>query len=133
MIYLGYEAIHDCFTREISLPPTVPAALVGILSLLSQPPDSILSLLIRLVPGLLLMGLAFISRGALGLGDGLVILIMGLYLPFKTLTVSVLTGFFVSSLYAAVLFLIRPSVKTQFPFLPFLFAGHLLTRIIAYL
>lgn len=85
-------------------------------------PDSLLSLL----PGALLIFISVLSRGGIGLGDGLFLLGLGPWLsPFQM--ICLLTGgFLCASIPAAVLLFRYRSRSVSFPFLPALFVGWLI-------
>ena len=78
-----------------------------------------------LLLGLLLLGISFVSRGALGRGDGIFLGIIGLNLGFSTVF-SIFTGALLLAAILAILLVIikRANKNTAFPFLPFLGASY---------
>ena len=74
-----------------------------------------------LLLGLLLLGISFMTRGALGRGDGIFLAIIGLNLGFSTVF-SIFTGALLLAAILAILLVIikRANKNTAFPFLPFL-------------
>lgn len=78
------------------------------------------------IPGLFLLALNPITRGQIGIGDGLIVVIMGICLGF-TLTASILLlGLFVAAFYSAILLIFKKAGrKKTIPFVPFLFLGFL--------
>ena len=79
--------------------------------------------LLPLLPGLLALMLSKLTRGALGLGDGLFLLIAGLYIPMRSMLLLLLSGILVSFLVSAVLLIYghvhgRSMRKVCFPWIP---------------
>lgn len=87
-----------------------------------------------MVPGILLLALSGISRGAVGIGDGLAVTVMGSYLGLWNTVYVLLTALFLSAFWAGFLLVGRKSGRgKEFPFLPFLligFVGRLILCII---
>ncbi|BCJ92480.1 hypothetical protein acsn021_00490 [Anaerocolumna cellulosilytica] len=78
------------------------------------------------IPGLFLLALNPITRGQIGLGDGLIVLILGVCLGFTLTASMLLLGLFASALYSAILLLFKKAGrKKTIPFVPFLFLGFL--------
>ncbi len=88
-------------------------------------------LLLSFLPGLLLLLLCQLTRGAIGSGDGLFLLVGGCYLPLTGLTLLLLTGIFLSGLAAILLlslgrFLRRSMRHYSIPFIPCMLPGFCL-------
>lgn len=137
LIYLGFMSLWDIRMKK------VPVLLIGFGILMSL----FWYLTISVVPGELAVsgaavGLLFLIIGkatneALGYGDGLIILILGIYLGFWTL-LAVLTGaYFLAAVFAGGI-LIRKGFGPQeihrsFPFLPFLAAAYVLVFLMEFI
>ncbi len=81
-------------------------------------------LILRLVPGILLLLLSLTKRKWVGLGDGLMVLCIGYALGAEALTKILFAAAFFGAAYAGILLLkkkCRP--KDSIPFAPFLLAG----------
>ena len=81
------------------------------------------SALLPLLPGLLALLLSKLTREALGLGDGLFLLIAGLYLQMRSMLLLLLSGILVGFLVSAVLLIYghihgRSMRKVCFPWIP---------------
>lgn len=77
------------------------------------------------VVGILFLGISKVTREALGYGDGLVILILGLYLGFWNLTIVLMITFFAAFVIALLLMISkRNRRKLAMPFVPFLCIGY---------
>lgn len=79
--------------------------------------------LLPLLPGLLALLLSKLSREALGLGDGLFLLIAGLYVPMRSMLLLLLSGILVGFLVSAVLLIYgrihgRSMRNLRFPWIP---------------
>lgn len=84
---------------------------------------SIWTVLLPLLPGLLALLISRLSREALGLGDGLFLLIAGLYLQMRSMLLLLLSGILVGFLVSAVLLIHghihgRSMRKVCFPWIP---------------
>ena len=90
-------------------------------------PGILVGILCGLVPGAFCFLVSWGSRQALGYGDSLLISICGISLGFLPCVWIILTAFFCSGLWAAILFLFRKAGRKQeFPFVPFLLLGYVL-------
>ena len=79
--------------------------------------------LLPLLPGLLALLLSKLTRGALGLGDALFLLISGLYIPTRSMLLLLLSGILVGFLVSAVLLIYgriygRSMRNVRFPWIP---------------
>lgn len=136
LVYLAIESHRDIKEREISVKNTIWFAIIAILQkagmCIFQSIDmtagaAVLSLLMALLPGVLLLLLSRITRQAIGYGDGLLLLVCGLYLGGKEAGVLFVTGLLI--LFPISLGLLisgHAKRKTQLPFAPCLLAAYLL-------
>ena len=70
--------------------------------------------------------LSIISKGAVGMGDGLLFLSLGTVLSFEELLSAFLLGLFCCCFWGiVVLFLSGKGKKTEMPFVPFLMLGYI--------
>ena len=84
--------------------------------------------LLGVLPGIVVLGLSVVLRGGIGKGDGYLLCISGLALGAEQNTALIFYGLFLAGVTAAVLLgLKRVNRNTKIPFVPFLFAGFLLT------
>lgn len=82
------------------------------------------SLLVGLIPGVCLMVAAWMSEDKIGLGDGLVVLNLGLFLKVELTILAAVLGLFFATLTGVGLMLAKKaSLHTAMPFLPFLALG----------
>ena len=75
--------------------------------------------------GIIFLGIGKVTKEAFGYGDGLVILILGIYLGFWNLTIVLMIAFFMASVMALLLLISkRGKRKLAMPFVPFLCIGY---------
>lgn len=122
--FLGINSYFDIRKGEISLRVAAAYMILGVFYLFLHR-QRLLPLLAGVLPGLLLLCIGKVSGGALGLGDGLIVLVAGLYMGiWKTLefiTVAVL----LAAVWAGILiFGKKGGGKASFPFVPFLLAAY---------
>lgn len=80
-----------------------------------------------LLPGVLLLGLGWLSQWQIGFGDGVIILVMGLWLGFQETVVVLLIGMFLCSIFCGgLVFFRKVGRKTKIPFVPFLWIACLI-------
>ncbi len=86
--------------------------------------------ILGLIPGALLLLLSFVTKGAVGTGDGLALAVTGILLgPLWNLKLF-MTALFLTAVFSAVLLIIRKCGRdSELPFLPFLFVSFLLTSV----
>ena len=85
---------------------------------------------LSLLPGVLLLGLGWLSHWQIGIGDGVMILVIGLWLGLRETIAILLMGMFFCSIFCVVLVLLRKvGRKTEIPFIPFLWIACLIGRI----
>lgn len=136
LVYLAIESHRDIKEREISVKSTIWFVMIGMLQkagmYIFQGIDmtagsAVRSLLMALLPGVVLLLLGRITRQAVGYGDGLLLLVCGLYLGGKEAGVLFVTGLLVLFPISLVLLISgQAKRKTQLPFAPCLLAAYLL-------
>lgn len=79
-----------------------------------------------LIPGIILLILNPVTRGQVGLGDGLIVSILGISLGFFATAGMLILGLFGSALLSLFLIIFKKAnKKTTIPFIPFLLLGFL--------
>ena len=88
--------------------------------------ETMLSVLGGLGVGAAMMVVSWVSRAAVGMGDGLLLCMTGVYLGFAENLELLLGALFLCGIYSAVLLIRRKAKrKTGVPFVPFLFVSFL--------
>lgn len=87
---------------------------------------SVFALICAFVPGSIGLVLAFITKEQIGIGDGLVLILMGAFLDVKVITEIMIVAFVVLTPVTIILLVLRVvGGKTRIPFIPFLLVGYL--------
>ena len=82
--------------------------------------------LLGLVPGILLLAVSRVTREALGMGDALLMLVLGIYLGLQNSVEVLLLALFLAAFWAGILMLICHKKRDyEFPFVPFLLLGYI--------
>ena len=125
LTFLGINSWKDLRTREVSLFTICIFGLVGViracfLGNIGMEWIGTISL------GGILLGLSIVSKGAVGMGDGFLLLALGTVLSFRELLWAFLTGLLCCSL-CGILLLLLPvrKKKVELPFVPFLLVGYI--------
>lgn len=81
--------------------------------------------------GLLVILMSRLTEGAIGMGDGLLLTVTGIYLGFQENLFLFLCGAFLAAALSVVLLILKKVTrKTSCPFIPFLFAGYLMMKLL---
>ena len=115
---LGICSIEDIRKKEIQSIRVLCFGIGGILLHLWQRNQSLYSMLGGIAVGAAVIILSLVSGGIIGIGDGLVLCVAGIYIGGINTMRLLLTGLFLSSLYALVLlFMHRKRRKDIIPFI----------------
>lgn len=120
LIYLIVVAIVDIYKKEIPFRFSFAylTFFVGLQLLFYQ--SGVISIVGGIAIGIVLLGISMITRGAIGLGDGIMFVVIGSAIGFSD-TLTLLTGsLMIASLVAMFLLIFRRVGKEYcFPFAPF--------------
>lgn len=138
LIYLAAATVQDIQSKRVALRPALVIAALGVLLHLglaaaANPSDSgtlpnvLLSCLAGTLPGIFLLTVGWATGQEVGYGDGIVLLVIGIYLGFSAGISIFLTALLlitpVSLFYIACK---KAGRRKKLPFIPFLLAGYLL-------
>lgn len=107
----------------------VPVLLVGVFGLLALiaaiiRKSELYPLLYSFIPGAAMLALSLCTRESIGYGDGLIVLVLGVFLGLGQCWAVVLSGLILSAAAGLVLLIFhKVNGKTRIPFIPFLAAG----------
>ena len=128
VIFLALNAASDLKSRTIWWPGCIAGAAAGIICHLAVGSASLGIIAVSLVPGLMMAFFSWLFTQQLGVGDALVVMTCGVMTDLETVLGMLLMGFWCAGIYAVFLLLVRKKGrKEQFPLVPFLLAGMLLT------
>lgn len=123
-VFLAISSITDIREKVIYLRVLIPFALIGILIAASSGREAVISGAAGVIIGLLMLLLSFATKGAVGEGDGLVLMTTGIYLGFLGNLRLLCSGLFLSALFSLGAIVIRGWKRDrELPFMPFLLAG----------
>lgn len=126
VVMLGAYGVEDLKKREITTPFLVIPAVLLISVQFFQQQQSWYTLWGGVAVGAAVLILSVLSRGRIGLGDGMVLLVTGIGLGgsqnLELLMISLLYAAFFSGF---LLLVKRASKNGEIPFVPFLFLGYL--------
>ena len=124
--FLGINSWTDIRRREISLCSVGIFMALGILYeclYLRKLP----TVLPGLLPGMVMAGISKVTKEALGMGDALLMMPLGIFMGLEATFNVLFTALLLAALWAGGLFLIKKRKREyEFPFVPFLLLGYLL-------
>ena len=119
-------AIYDLKTKTVPV-AAVAVVAAGVLIYRFCIGCRVAELATGLMPGIVVLVLAFATRESIGTGDGLVVCLLGLFCGWRQCLAVFSMALIVSAVLAMVLLVCRKAGrKTELPFLPGLFGGYLL-------
>ncbi len=123
---LGICSYEDLKSRQISVVWLAVFALEGILCCLFSGEGLMAHVITAMVPGLLLFLLSFVSGGGIGQGDGMLLMVAGIFLGGSCVLSILVYAVILSGIYALFLFIVRKKGKKyEIAFVPFLLAAFL--------
>lgn len=124
MLFLAVNTGMDLRKKEISLSLTGIYACAGaVFSIASK--RELWDMMIPLVMGFLFLLMSFISRGALGSGDGWILIALGMMIPMEDYINMVCFSMIMAAGVSILLLTVfRKKRKTEIPFVPFLFLAY---------
>ena len=125
LVFLGLNSWMDIKKREISLVLAAMLAAAGMIWTVSRGTVSIERLL-PIMAGISFLGISVITRGAMGMGDGWILLALGTVLMPEEFFSMLFAAMLISAAWAGILlWLFRKKGNTEIPFVPFLMLGYL--------
>jgi leader peptidase (prepilin peptidase) / N-methyltransferase len=124
LLLLAVSSIEDLRNMKIYMPPLYAAIGVGMILAIFGDSELFLYRLAGLLPGGLMLLLAFFSREAIGFGDAELFLALGIFLGLWE-SLLLLTGSLVLAALAGLfLWFRKKSMKLAFPFVPFVLISY---------
>ena len=125
LAFLVWNSWRDIRKHEISLTLTLIFGIGGML-LFWQDHETLWDVVGSASVGLGMIGMSILTRGAVGMGDGLLLLALSGVLSSGELLLTLLLGLFLCAVWGTGLLLVRKKEKhTEIPFIPFLSLGYL--------
>lgn len=129
IIILGVICVFDIERKKIPVYMLIVLAAAGIISNFTVGEFDIEKRIIAMLPGMILLIVSMITKQQIGYGDGMIILIMGLYIDIDDILSIVLSSFLLSSIAAIILMTVFKKKKNfEMAFSPFLLIGYGLVK-----
>lgn len=125
LAYLIICCYTDLKNHTINLFISIIFMLLGIVTTILLYDYSLFSMAISLIPGISLITISLIFPASLGIGDGLIFFICGIYLGADFTIQLLLLSLVISSFFSILLIVKKHSLKYQFPLAPFIFASYI--------
>ena len=124
LFILTANSFTDVRRHEISPVLTAAGGVLGVVLHTGAVPG--ISLPVSMLPGICFLLFSFLSRGAVGAGDGLVLIALAGCLPVTDILIIAFCGLFLASVYAGFMLLGGSGSRRSFAFVPFLLGGYVL-------
>lgn len=120
-IYLTLNMLLDIWKRKISLISTIFFFLLGIMYQLYLK-TNITEMMISVMPGICLIACSIMTKQRVGVGDGLVITICGIYLGMEQVIMLLTCSLFLAAIVGIMAILLKKATtKTELPWVLFVF------------
>lgn len=118
-------AVEDFRRKEVTVTYILLFGTVGVVLHLFYPNCSVYSMLWGLLLGIGIMAVSLLSRGSIGMGDGILLTVTGVYLGgYENLELFLLGVFFAGVWSLGLLVLKKKKRKERIAFIPFLLAAY---------
>ncbi len=121
LLTVGCFALKDVKERQIPIVWVVGCGIVAVVYLMMGEKINIVFLIQSMMPGMLLLLCALLTKESIGYGDGVVVLLLGLWCGGLFAALAAGIALFLTGFYAV--FLLLKRCKKTIPFLPFLLIG----------
>ena len=123
---LGICSIEDMRKKEIQVYVVLTFGIVGVILRLFYQNVSMRNMLLGMAIGIGMMFASLVTAGQIGLGDGLLLTVTGIFLGAYGNAMLFLHGLLFAAVWSLVVVLVfRKGRKTKIPFVPFLFIAYL--------
>lgn len=119
------ESYFDIKTKKINIIFLLFFTVTGVAAALFFKQNGVVSALLGALEGIILLGIAYVTKEGIGYGDGMVILGTGLILGWRNNILMFFAGLLFSSLFSIILLIKDKNRKKRIPFIPFLTLGYL--------
>lgn len=126
LVMLGMYTIEDIRKKTISIAFLPVFGLAGAGLHLFQRDIGIVSILMGVVVGAGMIGISFLTRESIGLGDGFIFLVTGVFLGGADNMELLLFSLLYAAVFSLGVLIVRKKKRKQeIPFIPFVFLGYL--------
>jgi len=132
-LYLFGISVEDIRKKKLPVPVIIAGVIIIPLFAAVDKEMSWKLRLLGLLPGILFTIISYASKGGVGKADAAVVAILGPALGCERITVILAAAFLVIVVYSGIMLIAgRLKMKSAIPFLPFIFAGYLVSVAAAY-
>lgn len=129
--YLSICVITDIRKQRISTKVSLVFGTAGLFLIFIFIKDEIVFHLLGIVPGIVIMAMSAATRGAVGMGDGILFIVMGIYIGMDENVCILLTALFLCSIISIILLAAKQKGrKDRLPFAPFVMCAVICRLII---
>ena len=130
-VFLLICSVTDIKRREIKLSVLVIFGIIAVCLYMIFHPVGIFEEAAGIVTGLVFVGLFFITDEKIGLGDGLLMTVTGIFLGGRQNASLIMTAMLLSACFSVLILILKKADrKTGFPFVPFVFAAYIIRMFI---
>lgn len=123
---LGICSIEDVRKKEIQVYVVLTFGIVGVILRLFYQNVTMKNMIFGMAIGVVMMLVSLVTSGQIGLGDGLLLTVTGIFLGAYGNAMLFLHGLLFAAVWSLVVLLIfRRGRKTKIPFVPFLLIAYL--------
>ena len=126
LAFLGLNTVSDIKTKKILL---WSAGVFGVFGLgygLVTKDLTLLQAFVALLPGLIFLMISKVTKESMGYGDGIIVLVMGVYISIQKLIGSLVLALIFAAVWSIILVVFfRKKKQEEFPFVPFVLLGYL--------
>ena len=123
---LGVHSIEDIRQKKITAAVTFVFSVIGIVLQVWNGNHSMVQTLSGMALGVCIMGCSYLTKGKIGIGDGMILVMTGSYLGIVDNLCLLCISFFLAGILGILLLVLGFDKQTKIPFVPFLFLGELL-------
>lgn len=123
-IYLIICTVSDIKTKKISLKLSFVFLFLGLFIYLFFIKADAIILLYNLMPGICLLLVSLFTKGAVGCGDAVILMIMSFYIPSASVLIILFFSLLAASVISVILMIKKYSRKYALPFAPFITLGY---------
>ena len=130
IIFFVINTCLDIKSREVSFASVLFFGTAGLILALMQGKEGLLQSITGILPGLVMLGTARLTREAVGYGDGAALAVCGIYLGIRDAFQVVCYALFLCSLLSGIwIMLKKKNKKMAVPFIPYLLSGIVCSRL----
>ena len=126
LVFLGLNTISDIRTKKILIWSAWVFGVFGLIYGFISAELIFSQTIVTLLPGMLFLAVSKVTKESMGYGDGIVVLVMGVFISMQKLVSSLMLALLFAALWSIILMVFCGKKKqADFPFLPFVLLGYI--------